>query len=114
MTFGESISACLKKYATFDGRARRSEYWWFILFSILVQMGGGIVGQAVSGLLCLALLLPSLAVGARRLHDTGRSGWWLLVGLIPLIGWLILIYWFIQRGAESANAYGEAPTAATA
>lgn len=114
MTFGESISACLKKYATFDGRASRPEYWWFFLFSILVQMGGAMVGQAIAGLLALALLLPSLAVGVRRLHDTGRTGWWLLVGLIPLIGGLILLYWFAQRGVEGANEYGEAPCVATA
>ncbi|MBI4289937.1 MAG: DUF805 domain-containing protein [Betaproteobacteria bacterium] len=112
MTFGESISTCLRKYATFDGRAGRPEYWWFFLFSFLVQMAGGMVSQALAGLLSLALLLPILAVGARRLHDIGRSGWWLLVGLIPLIGWLVLLYWFIQRGAEGVNAYGDAPAAA--
>jgi uncharacterized membrane protein YhaH (DUF805 family) len=102
----ESISICFRKYATFDGGAARSEYWWFFLFSFLVQMAGGMISQAASGLLCLALLLPSLAVGARRLHDIGRSGWWLLVGLVPLIGWLILLYWFVQPGAAGANTYG--------
>lgn len=114
MTFGESISTCLKKYATFEGRAGRSEYWWFFLFSILVHMGGSIVGQVVAGLLTLALVLPSLGAGVRRLHDIGRTGWWLLVGLIPLIGALILLYWFVQQGAAGANEYGEAPVAASA
>ena len=70
--------------------------------------------SAIGGLLALALLLPSLAVGVRRLHDTGRTGWWLLVGLVPLIGGLILLYWFAQRGAEGANEYGEAPAVTTA
>jgi uncharacterized membrane protein YhaH (DUF805 family) len=111
MTFGESIGICFKKYATLDGRASRPEYWWFFLFSLLVQIGGSIVSDTVAGLLCLALLLPSVAVGARRLHDIGRTAWWLLIGLIPLIGALVLLYWFVQPGAEGANEYGEAPAA---
>jgi uncharacterized membrane protein YhaH (DUF805 family) len=111
MTFGESISSCFKHYADFDGRARRSEYWWFFLFSILVQMGGSVVSQIIGGLLALALLLPSLAVGARRLHDIGRSGWFLLIWFIPLIGMLIMIYWNVQPSAEGKNEYGEAPPA---
>lgn len=100
MTFGQSISTCFSKYATFNGRASRSEYWWFILFTFLVSVALGMVSDTLSGLFSLAVLLPSLAVGARRLHDTDRSGWFLLLSLIPLIGWIILVIWFIQEGRE--------------
>ena len=100
MTFGESISICFKKYATFEGRASRSEYWWFFLFTVLGSAAAGIIGQAFSGLFSLAVLLPSLAVGARRLHDTDRSGWFLLLWFIPLIGWIVLVIFAIQEGKE--------------
>ena len=100
MTFGESIKTCFSKYATFDGRAAPSEFWWFFLFTLLVSAGTGIVSEMLSGLFSLAVLLPSLAVGARRLHDTDRSGWFLLLWLIPVIGWIILIVWAIQEGRE--------------
>jgi len=100
MTFGESINTCFKKYATFDGRASRSEYWWFFLFTFLVSMATGIVSETLSGLFSLAVLLPSLAVGARRLHDTDRSGWFLLLWIIPIVGWIVLLIWFIQEGKE--------------
>ena len=114
MTFGESIKTCFTKYATVQGRASRPEYWWFFLFSVLLQMAGGIVSETLAGVLVVALLLPSVAVGARRLHDIGRSGWWLLIGLIPLIGALILLYWFCQPSAQGANEYGEVPATAPA
>lgn len=100
MTFGESIRTCFSKYATFDGRATRSEYWWFFLFTFLVTIAAGIVSESLSGLLSLALLLPSLAVGARRLHDIDKSGWFLLVWFIPIIGWIIMIVWAVQEGKE--------------
>ena len=100
MTFGESISICFRKYVTFDGRASRSEFWWFALFTFLVSIVVGIVSQALSSLFSLAVLLPSLAVGARRLHDTDRSAWFLLLWLIPVIGWIVLIVWAIQEGKE--------------
>ena len=100
MTFGESISVCFKKYVGFDGRAARSEFWWFALFTFLVSLALGIVSQSLSSLFSLAVLLPSLAVGSRRLHDTDRSAWFLLLWLIPVIGWIILIVWAIQEGKE--------------
>ena len=100
MTFGESISVCFKKYVGFDGRAARSEFWWFALFTFLVSLALGIVSQSLSSLFSLAVLLPSLAVGARRLHDTDRSARFLLLWLIPVIGWIILIVWAIQEGKE--------------
>lgn len=100
MTFGNSISTCFSKYATFDGRASRSEYWWWFLFTFLASAAAGMVSETLSGLFSLGVLLPSLAVGARRLHDTDRSGWFLLLWLIPLVGWIVLVVWAIQEGKE--------------
>lgn len=105
MTFGQSISTCFKKYADFNGRASRSEFWWWVLFVFLGSAATGYVSQIVSGLFSLAVLLPYLAVGARRLHDTDRSGWLQLIGLIPLIGWIVLLVFFIQEPKEP-NRFG--------
>ncbi len=109
----------LKKYAKFDGRAHRTEFWMFVLVSLLISIGLSIIdvvigtegdyGGLLSGLYGLAVLIPSLAVGARRLHDTGRSGWWQLLGLIPIIGAIILIVWFATKGHESENQHGPNP-----
>ncbi|OGA04231.1 MAG: hypothetical protein A3H35_07855 [Betaproteobacteria bacterium RIFCSPLOWO2_02_FULL_62_17] len=107
MTFVESTSICLNKYTDFKGRASRSEYWWFFLFCVLLQLVGAAVHEALGGLLALALLLPSLSAAARRLHDVDRGGWWMLVGLIPIIGFLILLFWMVQPGTQSANEFGE-------
>jgi uncharacterized membrane protein YhaH (DUF805 family) len=122
MTFVESIKAVLTNYAGFTGRASRSEFWWFYLFTVLVSLvfnvlSGGNAGSffgIVSALVSLALLLPSLAVGARRLHDIGRSGWYLLFALIPLAGIIILIVWWARAGDVSDNAFGATKTGATA
>ena len=97
------------------GRARRPEYWWWVLFNVLVGLALGIIDlvlasvgipAVLSNLANLAFLLPSLAVGARRLHDTDRSGWWLLLWLIPLIGWIIVIVFLCQRGTDGPNRFG--------
>ena len=95
MNFGQAISTCFAKYATFSGRASRAEFWWFFLFQILVSIVASMLGDVVAGLVSLALLLPALAVGARRLHDIGRSGWWQLI-MLTVIGLLLLIYWWVQ------------------
>lgn len=108
MTFGESIKTCFSKYVDFNGRATRSEFWWWALFVILASAAIGIVSEVASGVFSLAVLLPYLAVGARRLHDTDRSGWLQLIGLIPLIGWILLIVWYVQEGKEP-NRFGSAP-----
>lgn len=100
MTFGDSISTCFSKYAEFDGRASRSEFWWWVLFTALISLATNIISEALSALFSLGVLLPSLAVGARRLHDTDRSGWFLLLWVIPIIGWIILVVWAIQEGKE--------------
>jgi uncharacterized membrane protein YhaH (DUF805 family) len=109
MNFGQAISTCFKNYATFTGRSSRSEYWWFVLFEVLVSLATGMLGDVVNGLAMLALLLPALAVGARRLHDIGKSAWFLLLGLIPLIGWIILIVWACQKSDPASNVYGPPP-----
>ena len=104
MTFGESISTCFAKYGNFNGRASNSEFWWWMLFAFLASLVLGLISPRLSSLFSLATLLPSLAVSARRLHDIGRSGWWQLIALIPLIGLIVLIYWYVQD-AEEPNAY---------
>lgn len=105
MTFGESIQVCFRKYADFNGCASRPEFWWWALFVLIGSMALGIVSNKLSGLFALATLLPYCAVGARRLHDTDKSGWLQLVGLIPLVGWIIVIYWLVQP-TRSPNRFG--------
>ena len=97
MTFAESVSTCLKKYVDFNGVASRSEFWWFILFVFIVAVVLGWASPLLANIFGLAMLLPELAVGARRLHDTGRSGWWQLLLLIPVIGVIILIVFWVQE-----------------
>ena len=110
MTFAESIKICFSKYADFNGRASRSEFWWWVLFVFLVSAAASIVSPVVSGLFSLGVLLPNIAVGARRLHDTDRTGWLQLLVIIPLIGWLLMIYWCVQEGKEP-NRFGPAKSA---
>jgi len=110
----------LKKYAVFDGRARRQEYWMFVLISsflpfvvlLLAALLGMQMGTGVSVLLTvywLAILLPSIAVWVRRLHDTGRSGWWVLASFVPLLGAIALIVFSLQDSETGANQYGPNP-----
>ena len=105
MDFMTSIKTCFQKYATFDGRAGRAEFWWFALATFLASAVLGMVSQTLQGIFSLAVLLPSLAVGARRLHDIGKTAWLLLLWLIPVIGWILLIYWACQPSG-AANEYG--------
>lgn len=104
MTFEESIKQCFRQYASFQGRASRSEYWWFVLFTLLGGAAASVIHDKLATLFWLAVLLPSLAVSTRRLHDTQRSGWWQLVGLIPLIGMVILLVFMAQKGPEQDSA----------
>ncbi|WP_026437950.1 DUF805 domain-containing protein [Acidovorax sp. JHL-9] len=106
MDFVQAIQSCLGQYATFSGRASRSEYWWFFLFQVIVMIVASLLGDMVYALASLALLLPALAVGTRRLHDIGRTGWWQLL-LLSGIGFLVLLYWWVQPGEASSNTYGE-------
>lgn len=116
MNFMEAVSACFNKYATFSGRALRSEFWYFALFGLLASIIANVLDTALfaaplgggwaSAIVSLGLLIPNIAVGARRLHDIGKSGWFQLIVLIPLIGAIILIVWFCRRGEDGPNAYG--------
>jgi len=111
----------LKKYAVFSGRSRRKEYWYFSLFNLLITivlavidgMTGTLIAEANIGLLggiyALALLIPFLAVSVRRLHDTDRSGWWLLIALIPLIGAIVILVFTLQDSKPGQNQYGSNP-----
>lgn len=104
----------LENYANFSGRARRAEYWWFVLANIVVYIvlsviiGG--VSDALGGLLSLlyylAVLIPSIAVGIRRLHDLGKSGWYLLIALIPVVGAIVLLVWAATDSQRGSNQYG--------
>jgi uncharacterized membrane protein YhaH (DUF805 family) len=117
MGFQEAVQAVLSKYATFTGRAARPEFWWFMLFIFLVNVGTSIIdgmlfdGQVLNTVAMLALIVPQLAVGARRLHDIDRSGWWLLLALVPVVGWIVLIYFNVQPGQPGANRFGPPPVA---
>ena len=109
MNFQEAIKACFQKYADFSGRAKMPEFWWFALFCFV----GGIVLEFahsyISLAFSLATLLPSAAVGARRLHDTNKSGWMQLIWLIPILGWIYMIYLLVQDGDVADNQYGAVP-----
>ena len=130
MTMIEAVKSVYSNYATFSGRARRSEYWWWFLAYIIIIIVLGIIEGAVFGsgtaelsagdggfnasftggiltnIFMIASIIPALAVGVRRLHDIDRSGWWLLISFIPLIGWLILLYWNVQPGTPGQNRFG--------
>lgn len=118
MEFGESVKTVFKKYSTFSGRASRSEFWYFCLFNFLAGVFFGVIeaghivpqggADTLSLIYNLAIFLPSLAVTARRLHDTDRSGWWMLIA-ITIIGIIPLIIWYCSKGTEGNNRFGEDP-----
>lgn len=113
MNFGRAIAAGYSR-EIFPGRSARSEYWYWVLFTVLGSIVAGIIDLALSepvidALFGLATILPSLAVAVRRLHDLDRTGWWIFIGLIPLIGWIILIIWYCTRGTVGPNRFGPDP-----
>ena len=110
MDFVQAIKSCLGQYATFSGRAKRSEFWWFFLFQVLVMVAASMLGDVINGIASLALLLPALAVGARRLHDIGRTGWWQLL-LLTGIGFFLFLFLWVQPTYGASNIYGELPAA---
>ena len=104
----------LKKYAVFSGRARRTEYWMFFLFNVIISLVLGFLAAILSNLYALAVLIPGLAVSVRRLHDTNRSGWWLLISLVPIVGIIVLIVFLVSDGQANDNQYGPNPKAVAA
>ena len=114
MSFTEAISDALSKYVVFKGRSSRSAYWWFYLFGLLVGIAAFLIDLALGtsgiiyGVSGLALLLPNLAVLVRRLHDSGHSGWWVLIGILPIIGAIVLLVFTLQ-GSEPPNQWGSGP-----
>ena len=120
MGFIEAIKVCFSKYFDFSGRARRSEYWFFYLFTIISSLALGFVegligifpntDQAIlANIFSLLVLIPSIAVGVRRLHDTNRSGWWLLLSFAIIIGWIVLLIWYCKDSDEGDNRFGSNP-----
>lgn len=119
MSFATAVRTCLSKYVDFSGRARRSEYWYFFLFFMIVSFVAGFIDGLLgmttfagfgilSIVVLLALLLPSLAVAVRRLHDTDRTGWWLLLGFIPFAGLVLLVFYCLDS-KPGDNQYGPNP-----
>ena len=109
----EYFIGALKKYADFTGRARRKEYWMFILFYLICYVALVVIDAAIgtfflAALFSLALFVPTISIAARRLHDTGRSGWWQLIALIPILGGIVLLVFLVQDSHEE-NEYGESP-----
>ncbi len=111
----------LRKYADFSGRSRRKEYWFFVLFYLIIYLVLAIVDTVILGsegigllttLFALAMLIPGIAVSVRRLHDTGRSGWWILIGFIPFIGLIVLLVFYFQDSQPGQNDYGPNPKGA--
>jgi uncharacterized membrane protein YhaH (DUF805 family) len=107
MTFTESVASCFANYATFSGRASRSEYWWWTLFVVAGSTLAGMVNGWASLVFTLATLLPWLAVTSRRLHDVDKNGWWQLVGVVPIIGWIVMLVWCTRAG-QGDNEHGPA------
>ncbi|MFJ1212892.1 DUF805 domain-containing protein [Burkholderia pyrrocinia] len=122
MNFSEAIRSALNQYAKFEGRARRAEYWYFALLSCILSIVSQVIGAVgrdaglvtllllgVIFLVSLALIIPGIAVSVRRLHDTGRSGWFLLLALIPVVGAILLLVWMCSRGTAGPNRFGADP-----
>ena len=120
MNFGDSVKSGFNRYFDFSTRSSRSEYWWWVLFNTIagyasIFLSGAIVNMGIdAGALLvfvyyIATLIPTIAVAVRRLHDTDRSGWWLLIAIVPFIGWILLIIWYVSRGTDGDNQYGANP-----
>ncbi len=124
--FGTAVKLGFQRYVDFSGRSTRAEYWWWELFLTVVSVAliiadtltgnsstFGWLGGLLTTLFTLATIIPSLAVGVRRLHDINRTGWWLLLWFVLVIGWIVLIVWAVERGDEGPNKYGPDPRQAT-
>ena len=116
MDFMTAVKTCINKYFTIEGRAARSEYWWFYLFNIILviiaSVLDGMIGLPLFSLVVmLGLIAPGICVSIRRMHDKGKSGWWLLIGFVPLVGFLYILYLFVTPGTSGDNDFGPDPLA---
>ena len=117
MGLSEAVeSVLIKNYSNFSGRARRSEYWYWILFSMIVgfilsltPIFIGPIGSIIQAIWGLGTIIPGIAIGVRRLHDIDKSGWWLFLSLAIIIGCIILLIWSIKQGTDGSNNYGDDP-----
>lgn len=114
MDFMTAVRTCLNKYFVIEGRAARSEYWWFYLFMIIVYVVAMIIDSVIGIPLfyliaALGLLAPSICASIRRMHDKDKSGWWLLIAFVPIVGVLYLLYLFVTRGTVGDNRFGPDP-----
>ena len=120
MDFVQAVQTCLSKYATFSGRAQRSEYWYFALFTFGLSVVASLLDNTIFGfgmndeqlfssIVSMVLFIPSVAAAVRRLHDTEKSGWWWWLWLIPIVGWIILLVWLTTKGTSGTNLYGSDP-----
>ncbi len=117
VSFSQAISMAFNKYCDFNGRASRSEFWWWQLFTAILGWVFAIIGYSInatwlSSIVSLALFLPSLGLAVRRLHDIDKSGWWYLLCLIPVVGWIVLIVWWCKESQPFDNQYGPVPNLA--
>lgn len=115
MSFADAVKDGFDHYGGFGGRTSRSGFWWWVLFAVLVNVAANLTWRASDSTLplvivWLGLLVPNISVSVRRLHDSNRTGWWILIWLIPVIGWIALLVMYLDRGDEGANRYGPPPT----
>ena len=116
MDFMTAVKTCLNKYFTIEGRASRSEYWWFYLFILIIIILANVIDIAIelplfNLIATLAILAPFICVAIRRMHDKDKSGWWLLIIFVPLLGALYILYLFVTRGTQGDNRFGPDPLA---
>lgn len=109
MNFTEAVSSVFSKFITFDGRARRAEYWYYALFVFIISLITGFLGSLISNVVSLVLFIPGISVCVRRLHDIGKSGLWLLVAFIPLVGAIVLLVFYLTDSQPGTNQYGPNP-----
>ena len=104
--FVEAIKLYFKNYTNFKDRSRRSEYWWIFLFNMIVSTLLGLIIPEIAGLWNIVILIPSIALVVRRLHDIGKSGWWYLIGFVPLVGAILLLIWLCRDSDPNTNEWG--------